>query len=140
MRFDLTVTPLILEQKMITPIYAAILGLIFIFLSYRVIKKRVKHQIGMGDGEQPELTRAIRVHGNFAEFIPFALLLIFFLETQTNHTVIVHLLGIALVIGRLIHAYSFNPTYEEFRFRQIGMVLTFIVIIASAIRILLSYL
>ena len=124
---------------MITPIYAALFGLIFVFLSIRVIKQRVKNQVTIGDGQHPELMRTMRVHGNFAEYVPLALLLLFFLETQTNHSVFIHVLGLVLLAGRLIHAYGVSKTDEELHFRKIGMILTFIVILSSAVRILFSY-
>ena len=81
----------------------------------------------------------MRVHGNFAEYVPLALLLLFFLETQTNHSVFIHALGLVLLAERLIHAYGVSKTDEELHFRKIGMILTFIVIISSAVRILFSY-
>ena len=124
---------------MIIPIYAALFGLLFVFLSIRVIKQRVKNQVAIGDGQHPELMRTMRVHGNFAEYVPFALLIMFFLETQTNHSVFIHVLGLALLAGRLIHAYGVSKTDEELHFRKIGMILTFIVIISSSVRVLFSY-
>ena len=124
---------------MITPIYAAIFGLFFIFLSIRVIKLRANNHIALGDDQLPELTRAMRVHGNFAEYVPFALLLMFFLETQTSHFLFIHFLGLTLLAGRLIHAHGVSQANEVIQLRKIGMVLSFTVIISSAIRILLSY-
>jgi len=124
---------------MVTPIYAAFLGLIFVFFSFRVIKQRFEHQVTIGDGEHPELLRTMRAHGNFAEYVPLALILIFLLETQTDQSVFIHLLGLALLVGRLVHAYGVSNTNEVIRFRKIGMVLTFLVIISSAIGILFSY-
>jgi len=38
--------------------YAALLGLILIFLSYRVVSYRVKYKIGIGDGSNTKLARA----------------------------------------------------------------------------------
>ena len=61
-------------------LYAALLGLILIYLSYRVVSYRVKYKIGIGDGGNTKLARAIRVQGNFVEYVPVALLLIFFVE------------------------------------------------------------
>ena len=124
---------------MITPIYAAIFGLFFVFLSFCVIKQRAKNQVTIGGGQHPELMRTMRVHGNFAEYVPLALLLLFFLETQTNHSAVIHALGLALLAGRVIHMYGISKTNEDLRFRKIGMVLTLTVIILSAIKILFSY-
>lgn len=125
---------------LVTPLYAAILGLLFIVLSVRIIGLRRKLKVSLGSGEQPVLVRAIRVHSNFAEYVPLALLLLFFLELQMGPTLLVHLLCVALLIGRGIHAYGVSQVDENHRFRVAGMTLTFAVVISAALRILTNYL
>ena len=44
-------------------------------LSMRMISNRVRARVNLLDGGDEALTRAMRVHGNFAEYVPFALLL-----------------------------------------------------------------
>ena len=56
--------------------YAALLALLFVALSWRTIGLRRRYCVAVGDGGQPELLRAMRVHANFAEYVPLALLLI----------------------------------------------------------------
>ena len=46
----------------ILPIYAALLGLVFFFLSARTIGLRRKLKIGIGASDSPEMLRAMRVH------------------------------------------------------------------------------
>ena len=75
---------------MITALYASILGLFFIFLAFKTIKLRRKHLVGIGDGDHDELARAARVHANFAEYIPLALMLVFFVEHQSGASLLVH--------------------------------------------------
>jgi hypothetical protein len=53
----------------IVPFYAALLAALYIFLSVRVIRMRVSNRIGLGDGSNPRLRRAIRVHANFSEYV-----------------------------------------------------------------------
>jgi|GEM_PF-5376160 len=50
----------------IVPSYTALLTLIFIYLTFRVIKQRRKAKVAIGDGNNPALKRAIAVHNNFA--------------------------------------------------------------------------
>ena len=40
---------------MITGLYASILALFFIYLAAQVIRLRLKHQVGIGDGNIPDL-------------------------------------------------------------------------------------
>ena len=122
----------------VTPVYATLLGLLFIALSVRTIRLRRKHQVAVGDGNNSELRRAMRVHANFAEYVPLALLLIFFVELEGTPKWWVHALAIALVCGRLAHAWGVSQTKENFRYRVSGMVLTFGVIATAGLTILLT--
>jgi len=62
----------------ITPLYAAILGLVFVILSFRTLLLRRKLKIPIGYGDQPILIRAAAEHSNFADYVPLALILVFF--------------------------------------------------------------
>ncbi|MBW4517931.1 MAG: MAPEG family protein [Timaviella obliquedivisa GSE-PSE-MK23-08B] len=122
-----------------TSIYAAILGLVFVALSIRTLLLRRQLGVAIGDGDQPMLARAVRVHANFAEYVPLSLLLIYFLETQTRANLCIHILCSALVIGRITHAIGVSQVKETFRYRVIGMVITFTVIISASLGLMLSY-
>ena len=65
----------------ITAIYASLLTIFYIFLSFRVAQRRMRFQVGLGTGQNVELERAVRIHGNFGEYIPLALLLLAFFES-----------------------------------------------------------
>jgi len=125
---------------MITPLYAALLALLFVVLSFRTLLLRRKLGVAIGAGENPVLARAIRVHANFAEYVPIALLLIAFLEVQINARLLVHGLCIALIVGRILHAYGVSQVEENFRLRVSGMILTLGTIIYAALRLIVSYL
>ncbi len=66
----------------ITPIYAGLLTLLFVALSVRVIGGRRMAGVGLGDGGNRLLLRKTRAHGNFAEYVPFALILMALAELQ----------------------------------------------------------
>jgi uncharacterized membrane protein YecN with MAPEG domain len=117
----------------ITPLYAGILSILFVFLSVRTIVLRNKFKIGIGDSGNQELLRAIRVHSNFAEYVPLSLLLFVFVELKGASPTFCHILCGSLVLGRVMHAYGVSHIKETFYFRQIGMSLTFTPIIVSAI-------
>ncbi len=122
----------------VTPLYAALLGLVFIALSIRTIRLRRRYRVGVGDGNHAELQRAARVHANFAEYVPLALLLIYFAETGGGPLPLIHVLAIALLCGRLLHAYGVSQVRENYRYRTAGMVLTFSVIITACLFLLLE--
>jgi len=117
---------------MITLLYAAILGLLLVVLSARVILLRRTYRVGVGTGEKRDLERAIRVHGNLTEYAPFALILILLLEMQGSPPGLIHLLGAALVVARLLHAFGLSKHAGPSVGRLAGMTLTFLVILTAA--------
>ena len=117
----------------VTPLYAGLLALWFIVLSARVISLRRSARVSLGDGGHPMLTRAIRAHANFAEYVPLALLLLVILEMSRFSIYLIHVLGVVLLIGRLMHGYALAFTAESRIGRAGGTVLTFAVIIVAAL-------
>ncbi|WP_462151821.1 MAPEG family protein [Pseudoalteromonas xiamenensis] len=117
---------------MVVYIYAALLGFLYVFLSFRVIFRRKKLRVALGDNNNIDIQRAIRAHGNFAEYVPFTLLLIYLVETAYQSLLLAHGLGLALFIGRSLHALSISRQPEPLILRQIGMALTFSVILTSS--------
>jgi hypothetical protein len=91
------------KLEMITALYAAICGLLLVFMGIRVSYTRGKHKVDLGDGGKDAMLRAIRVHGNAAEYIPISLILLFFLEMQGSAHWWLHVCGITLVVSRLLH-------------------------------------
>jgi uncharacterized protein len=110
---------------LVTALFASILALMFIKLSFNVIGFRRKNKVSLGAGGVDELERAIRAHGNFAEYVPFGLLLMGALELNGAPVVFVAPLGILLVLGRYFHAKGMNELPPEFTNRVRGMKLTF---------------
>jgi len=117
----------------IVAFYAAILAVLYVVLTIRVIKHRYRARASLGDGGDETLQRAIRVHGNFAEFVPFALLLIALAELNGSPPWSIHVLGTVLVLARLSHAYGITQGMEKLRFRQAGVIGTFIVLLGAAL-------
>lgn len=117
----------------ITPIYAGLLGLMYVALSAMVITQRHSNKVSYGDGGNSNMLKAMRTHSNFAEYAPFALLLIAMVELQGAGGLILNLLGLCLLAGRVLHAYGFGRNPQIVILRQIGMVLTFTVILVAAL-------
>ena len=120
----------------ITPIYAGILGLFFVFLSINVIRTRGATGVSLGDGDNELLARRIRAQGNCAEYAPIALILIFFVEQQVAGAAYVHGLNLLLLAGRLAHGFALSSLTPRPPFRVYGMALTFGAIILSSITII----
>ncbi len=117
-------------------IYTAILALIFAWLTTRTIGIRRKLRIAIGDNGNAEMIRAMRVHSNFAEYVPITLLVIYFVEISGAHLLIVHGLALCLLVGRCLHIYGVSQTSENFKFRTYGMGITLASLNSAAIYLL----
>jgi len=117
----------------ITGLYASLLALLFITLAINIIRLRYQYKTGIGDGGHETLAKAIRVHGNFAEYIPMALLMLGIYEVNGATPAVLHALGAVLFIGRILHAVGLSKTKGVSKQRQIGMLSLFIVIIILAV-------
>jgi len=116
----------------ITPLYAGMLAVFFLMLSWRVIQFR-QHGIPLGDGGDPRMLRRIRAHGNFAEYVPLILVMMGFMEMGHTSVYVLHALGIGLLVSRFLHGYALSFT-DRFRFGRIwGAALTFAVLGICAI-------
>ena len=122
-----------------TALYAAILSLVFVALSIRTIRMRRHQKITIGYADNDLMLRAMRVHANFAEYVPLSLILIYLVEVSRGSTRLVHCLGVCLIIGRLLHAYGVSQPKEVFAFRVTGMVFTFTTILTCSVTLLYFY-
>ena len=117
----------------IIPVFAAVFAVFFVLLSVNVIRARRQHKLGIGTGRNKSVERAMRVHANFAEYVPFALLLIMLLELKKASAMLLIALCSVLFVGRLVHAFGVSMENERFIYRVSGMVMTFTVILIAAL-------
>ena len=118
-----------------TSLYAALLGALFILLSLRVIGVRRRYRVALGAPHRL-VERAVRAHGNCAEYVPFGLILLGLLEGMGLPAWGLHALGSAFLAGRMLHAWGISQEPEAFRFRTTGMGLTFAVLGVGAAALL----
>lgn len=115
----------------ITPLYAGLLAIFYLALSARVIQKRTK--VSLGDGGDPDLLRRIRGHANFAEYVPLILLMMGLLEVGGMRGWGLHVIGLMLLVGRVLHGIALSYT-EKWKFGRFnGTLLTFLALLTSAV-------
>ena len=124
----------------ITALYTGLLSVLFIALSVWVVSQRVKNRVVIGTGNVPPLERAIRVHANFVEYVPLALLLLMLCEINQGAPRMLHSYGAALVFARLSHILGLSMTARPNPGRFIGAVLTWLIILGLATINILYYL
>ena len=127
-------------MSIVTPFFAAALALIYLVLSINIARYRFTRRVSLGDGGDRYLQRAIRAHANFIEYVPLALLLMWFLESLTLSASLPFWLGSVLVAARLAHAFGIYYPRQLMILRHLGIVATFGVLILASAAILQFYL
>lgn len=117
----------------ITALYASLLALVFLTLSFNIIRLRFKLKVGVGDGGKQTLTKAIRAHGNFSEYVPIALILLAGYELSGANSLWLHALGGMLLLGRILHAIGLSKSVGTTIPRFVGTIITFVVMLILAI-------
>jgi uncharacterized protein len=85
--------------------YVGLNALLLLALAYNVGSRRgAQKQLQPGDMGDPVLTRAIRAHGNYAEYAPMVLLLLLILALLEFDSLWLHVYGATFTAGRLIGA------------------------------------
>ena len=119
-------------QAEITAIYAALTALLFLALAYRVVANRRRARVGLGTGGDEQLERAIRVHGNLAEYAAITLLLMLCYEINGGVGWLLHLAGGAFVVARVLHAQGMSTKSGVSRGRFYGILTSWIVILVMS--------
>jgi uncharacterized membrane protein YecN with MAPEG domain len=120
---------------------AGILGLVFMVLSFNVVRLRIKTRTMLGDGGEKDdaasMQVAVRMHGNFAEYVPFALLLLGGIEAAHADHSLVLTLAVMLVVGRLAHPFGMLRPAPNLA-RGGGAMLTWAMMIIASVTALLA--
>jgi uncharacterized protein len=119
-------------------IYIALIILMGMILTYRVIVQRRSKLVGMGDGGDKIIARRIRIHGNFCENAPFALSLLVLLPLLGTASLWIHAVGTLFLIGRVAHAYGFSQSAGSSVGRVGGMVLTHVSLLIGIVLLLFA--
>lgn len=122
----------------ITSFYAAILALLYVVLAALVIRQRFKHRVGLGTGQEPQLLQTVRMHGNFAEYVPFLLILVALLELQQAEQWQLHLVAGLTLADRVLHAIGLWRSSGTSVPRFLGMISTFTALIVGAVFLLMK--
>jgi len=123
----------------VTGLYAGLLALMLVPLSFRMIGMRYRKQIGIMDGGDREMACAMRAHGNFTKYVPLSLILMALVEINGAPLYLVHLYGAVLVGGRALHAFGLSRSPGASRPRVAGMIATFVVLISTGVTAIIQF-
>ena len=122
----------------ITGLYVALGMLLVLILAIRVVQRRWTARIGIGDGDDKELRKRIRAHGNAIEYLPIGLLALLLLDLDGTTPLVLHACGIALLVARVAHAIGLSRPGGTSPERFFGMALTLLTLSAMAVLLLLQ--
>ena len=117
----------------ITLLFASLHVLLLLALLAPISRHRHAHRIGLGDGGDKVLARKVRVHGNFVEHAPFALLVLALLELCGLPAVVTWTFGGALLLGRILHAVGMSRSGGYSIGRFWGTALTWLAFLLMAL-------
>lgn len=121
----------------VTGVFAAVLGILLLVLSAHVVKFRLKYSKDLGVTDDPDFVAAVRAHGNLVEYAPFALIMLGIAELNGVASGYVYWTGMALVVGRILHAWGMiNGQGRAHKARALGILLTWLAILAVALMLL----
>ncbi len=112
----------------ITALYAGLLALVYLAISGWVVRVRMQQKVFAGDNGDPVMANAMRLHANFAEYVPLCLILLLLAEMQGAPALALHLLGAGLLLGRIMHAFGMASQPHKPPLRGGGALVTFLVV------------
>jgi len=117
-------------------LWVALHLVLLLTLSVLVVRLRQQHKVALGDDDIPELARAVRAFGNASEYIPAGLAALIVLALLEAPPLAVHVVGITLFAGRLVHAIGLSTSGGASVWRAIGIVLTWLAYIFATAALL----
>jgi uncharacterized membrane protein YecN with MAPEG domain len=122
----------------ITGLYVALALVLVVVLSVRVVMRRMTTHIGLGDGDDKELRKRIRAHGNAVEYLPLGLLALLLLDLDGTSPMLLHACGSVFIFARVVHAFGLSRTGGTSPERFTGTTLTLLVLLAMAILLIVQ--
>lgn len=113
----------------------AVFVLMSIPMAISVGVRRAKTGILLLHGEDDDLLRLIRAHGNFIEYVPLAILALAGAEIAGSPSWLVAICGGVLLLARVIHFFGLRAAADS-KGRPIGAGLTSVAMLVLALAIL----
>lgn len=127
-------------MPLITSLYAAIGGVMNVGLVMNVVRNRWRSKTSIGNPKDDYgLERAIRAHGNFSEFVPLGLILLFLVEGTGASATTVHAMGSLWIICRLAHIYGITAYKGANAFRFVGIAGSNLLLVFSSFLLFKNY-
>ncbi|HTN32976.1 MAG TPA: MAPEG family protein [Marinobacter sp.] len=117
----------------ITAIFAAVIGILLLVLSFHVSRFRLKYKKDLGVTSDRDFEVAVRAQANLVEYAPIALIMLAIAELNGVSGSFIYWTGMALVTGRILHAFGMIKGHGKSHWARFsGILLTWFAIFAAA--------
>jgi uncharacterized membrane protein YecN with MAPEG domain len=120
----------------VVALYGALNAFINIGLAAGVSRARGKEKVSLGHGDSPAMLRSMRAHGNNAEFVPLALVMLLIAELMGGTSLWLHVLGGSLTVARIAHPIGIHQEKSPNAARFLGTAVTWVMIVATGVYVL----
>ncbi len=117
-------------------LFVGLNGALLLVLAFNVSLMRLKNKISLGDGDNPKLMKAIRVHANGTEQVPMFGLIILGLTFMLASQTILSVLVLTFTVSRLAHAYGM--LFKVHILRRAGAGVTYLLQAVGVVILLIS--
>jgi uncharacterized membrane protein YecN with MAPEG domain len=109
-------------QLPITLMYASILAIFALVLSFKAGSARGKSGLSVlfGEPANMELAQKVRVHQNFLEYVPIFLIVFAAIEFNGGSSIFLYVVGDLMIISRIAHAIGLKHDNMAHKGRLIG--------------------
>lgn len=97
----------------IVGVYVGLNLLLNLYLAFRVSQNRVRANLMTGTGDDDGLYNANRAHVTNVEYTPIGLIGLVTLHLLTASVLVLHVVGLALTIGRVLHAVGLSRAASQ---------------------------
>jgi len=117
----------------VTGLYAGLFALMLVTLSMRISRMRESKGIELLTGDDAEMARAVRAHGNFIEYVPLLLVLMAAMELNGIAPYVIHLFGTLMLVSRIAHVSALRRSSKMGKLRVMAMLGTFAALILAGL-------
>jgi uncharacterized protein len=118
----------------VSAVFAAVLGLLLLVLSFMISRYRLKFKHGLGVSDDIDFQATVRAHANLVEYAPIGLIMLAIAELNGVSSTLIYWTGMGFVVGRLLHAFGMiNGRGGPHMARMAGILLTWLAILVLSL-------
>ncbi len=128
----------VMTHLQVAALYVALSAIITLVLAINTAFTRGRTKVLLGDGGNEEMLRAMRAHANNVEYVPLALTMLVLMALLQCSVYVLHGVGIALVVGRIVHGIGLTMKSGLSFGRGLGAFLTIAAMVVEIVALFMA--